>query len=168
MMKTTKVASFVDVMTAYNLEAFKPAPGDQETLEEYQQWQSQDKRAEKVTITATLNDIFEDLREKLNNFLIHRYTKRKQQAHFFKLIDECDGSSIFLQVDFAENATIIHQDEIQSAHWSHQQVTIFTARAWINKDVKESFAIISNNLNHTKEAVYTFMLSLFEKITQLR
>ena len=120
-----------------NLEAFKLAPGDQETLEKYQQWQSQDKRAEKVTITATLNDIFEDLREKLNNFLIHRYTKRKQQAHFFKLID---GSSIFL-VDFSENATIIHQDEIPSAHWSHQQVTIFTAHAWINKDVKESFAI---------------------------
>ena len=83
----------------YNLEAFKPAPGDQETLEEYQQWQSQDKGAEKVTITASLNDIFEDLREKLNNFLIHRYTKRKQQAHFFKLIDECDSSSIFRKCD---------------------------------------------------------------------
>ena len=67
---------------------------------------------------------------------------------------------------FSENVTIIHQDEIQSAHWSHQQVTIFTAHAWINKDVKESLAIISNNLNHTKEAVYTFMSSLFEKIMQ--
>ena len=56
--------------------------------------------------------------------------------------------------------------KLQSAHWSHQQVTIFTSHAWINKDVKESFAIISNNLNHTKEAVYTFMSSLFEIITQ--
>ena len=132
------------------LGAFKPTAENGEVITKYQQWQTPDKRAEKVTITATVNDIFEDLRSQLTSFLVHRYIKRNQQEYFFKLVDECDGSSVVLQVDFSENATIIHQDEIQSAHWSHQQVTIFTAHVWIDKNVKESFAVISDNLIHTK------------------
>jgi len=101
-------------------------------LTKYQQWQSHDKRAEKLTITATVNDIFEDLRSKANVFLIHRYVKRKQQEHFQKLIDECDGSAVVLQADFSENATIVNQNEIQSAHWNYQ-VTIFTAISGLTK-----------------------------------
>ncbi len=31
-----------------------------------------------------------------------------------------------MQEDFDENYAIILQDEIQSAHWNHNQVTIFT------------------------------------------
>ena len=61
---------------------------------------------------------------------IHRYVKREQAATFTKVISECDGSSVTLQVDFLENATLIEQDEIQSAHWTRKQVTIFTAHAW--------------------------------------
>ena len=71
-----------------------------------------------------------------------------------------------LQVDFSENATLLQQDEIQSAHWTHQHVAIFTAHTWIDKHVKESFAIVSDNLNHTKEAVYTLMSFLFSKLTE--
>ncbi|KAJ8884159.1 hypothetical protein PR048_016016 [Dryococelus australis] len=36
-----------------------------------------------------------------------------------------------LQIDFAENFSIIQRNEIQSAHWSHQQVTIFTGCVWV-------------------------------------
>ena len=31
-----------------------------------------------------------------------------------------------LQVDFSENVTILEQNEGQSAHWTHKQVTILT------------------------------------------
>ena len=126
-------------------------------MTKYQQWQSQEKRAEKVTITASVNDIFEDLRDNLSSFLIHRYIKRKQQDQFTQLIKECGGSLILLQFDFSENAVIIHPNGIQSAQWSHQKVTVFTAQAWIDQDEKESFSIILNNLDHIKEAVFTFL-----------
>ena len=79
-----------------------------------------------------------------------------QLAYFGELIKTCDSSFIVLQVDFSENASIVDQNEIHSAHWSHQQVTVFTGNVWIDNNKKESYAIISDNLEHTKEAVYTF------------
>ena len=62
-----------------------------------------------------------------------------QAAHFAKLIAESNGSSVVVQVDFSENATLVQQNEIQYAHCTHKQVTIFTAPAWINQGIKESF-----------------------------
>jgi hypothetical protein len=147
-----------------HLLTYKPSPDDKTILTNYQQWQSFEKRSEKVTITAAVNDIFADLESKLNSFLVHRYVKRMQAATFTKLVSECNGSSVTLQVDFSENATLIEQDEFQSAHWTHKQVTIFTAHAWLDINAKESFAIVSDNLNHTKEAVYTFMTHLFNQL----
>ena len=145
---------------------FKPSPEDSQILIKYQQWQKADKRAEKVIISATVNDAFDDLKNKMNCFLVHRYIKKKQQDHFTKLTEECDESSAVLQVDFSENVSIVNQNEIQSSHWSRQQITIFTSHVWVNQNVKESFAIISDNLNHTKEAVYTFMSELLATINK--
>ena len=59
--------------------------------------------------------------------LVHHYVKSKQAAHMEELIASCDGENIVLQVDFSENATIKMQSEIQSAHWNHSEVTLFTA-----------------------------------------
>ena len=148
------------------LEAFKPSPDEGEVLATCQQWQTLDKRSEKVTITATIHDIFDAIRAQLNDFLVHRFIKRNQAAHFAQLLAGCDGYPVVLQVDFSENATLLQQVEIQSAHWTHKKVTIFTAHTWIDRNVKESFAIVSDNLYHTKEAVYTFMSFLFSKLTE--
>ena len=87
-----------------------------EVLAKYQQWQTLDKRPEKVTITATIHDIFDALRAQPKDFLVHRFIKRNQAAHFAQLTAGCDGCSVVLQVNFSENATLLQQDEIQSAH----------------------------------------------------
>ena len=60
-------------------------------------------------------------------------------------------------MDFSENASIVNQNKIQSAHWCHQQVTILTGHVWVNQNVEESFAIVFDNLDQTKKAVWTFM-----------
>ena len=148
------------------LENFKPQTEDDNVLLKYQQWQTQDKRAEKVTIKASINAVFEDLGNQLPSFLVHRFVKRKQQVDFLKIIDDCDSTAVVLQVDFSENATLLEQNEVQFAHWTHKQVTVLTAHAWINKHVKESFAIISDYLKHTKDAVYTFMSKLFDYLVK--
>ena len=154
-----------DVCSTF-LEDFKPQTEDDDIFFKYQQWQTQDKSAEKETITVSINAVFEDLRNQLPSFLVHRFVKRKQQAHFLIIIDECDFTAVVFQVDFSENATLLEQNEVQSSHWTHKQVTIFTAHAWIKKHVKESFAIISDYLNHTKDAVYTFMSKLFDYLVK--
>ena len=89
-----------------------------------------------------------------------------QAAHFAKLLTECNESSVVLQVDFSENASLHPQNEIQSAHWTHKQVTICTAHVWIGEGVNDSFDIVSDSLDHTKEAVYIFMSVLFRKLLE--
>ena len=73
---------------------------------------------------------------------------------------ECDGKSVALQVDFSENANLLMQNEIQSTHWNHWQTTIFTASAWIDIATSQSIVIVSDDLSHTKRAVYTFISNL--------
>ena len=73
------------------------------------------------------------------------------------LTSKCDGENVVLQVDFSENATIASQNETQSSHWCHGQATHFTAYAWIQGDGNESFALLSDDLTHTKYSVYIFM-----------
>ena len=82
------------------------------------------------------------------------------------LINSCDGKTILLKVDFSENASLflLMQNKIQSAHWNHSQATLFTAHAWINQDCNESIVIISDDLNHTKNAVHTFMSFLYSQL----
>ena len=63
-----------------------------------------------MTIKANINAVFEDLRNQLPSFLVHRFVKRKQQADFLKIIDECDSTAVVLQVDFSENATLLEQN----------------------------------------------------------
>ena len=73
---------------------------------------------------------------------------------------------VVLQVDLSENATLLQQDEIQSAHLTHKQVTIFTSHTWIDKNVKKGSAIVSDYPNHTKESMYSFRSFLFSKLSE--
>lgn len=98
----------------------------------YQQWRSVDNCMEKVDITGTVEECFLELKAQVRPFLLHTHVKRKQSASFKSLVEECDGSSVVLQVDFSENATIASQREIKSAHWNHGQATLFTAHVWIS------------------------------------
>ena len=61
-----------------------------------------------------------------------------------------NGDDAALQVDFSENASLMNQNEVQSAHWCHGQATVITACAWICEH-------ITDELQHTKLNVFTFM-----------
>ena len=58
------------------------------------------------------------------------------------------------------------QKEVQSAHWHHRQVTLFTAHAWINNDNNFSMVIISDHLNHTKYCILVLCSAFFEAFKQ--
>ena len=132
----------------------------------YYQWQAQDKRMEKVLLQSSPKHIFEELNHQLKNFLVHRYVKKQQSKKFESLVASCTSEKVVLQLDFSENASLIDQNEIQSAHWNHNEVTLFTGHAWINSECKKSFVIISNDLNHTKEAVYAFVSYILEYLNK--
>ena len=55
----------------------------------------------------------------------HRLTLSQQKASHLKCDRNYRPGTIISDIDFAENYDIIHALEIQSAHWSHKQLTLF-------------------------------------------
>ena len=66
-------------------------------------------------------------------------------------------------MDFSENYACIMQNEIQSAHWHHAQVTVFTAGLWENGKFR-SYVIVSDELKHGKSQVMAFLKFLLDQI----
>lgn len=125
-----------------------PEDGDSEI--ECIQWLSVEGKATKCVHRCTLEECISKLREQLPAFLVHSFIKRKQNAHFHKEKVRADGRHAVIQVDFAENYAIVHQNEIQSGHWNHEHATIFTGCAHIGEEKMESYAVVSNDLVHSK------------------
>ena len=59
---------------------------------------------------------------------LHKLNSLNNNATFVQQsIDSPGDNDAVVQVDFCENAAIIEQDEIRSAHWNHKHVAIYTA-----------------------------------------
>ncbi|KAK6186815.1 hypothetical protein SNE40_006086 [Patella caerulea] len=138
------------------------APTNPHTTLEYRQWRNGE-RTEIEELKGTVGEAFAELKQQLKGFLLHTYIKRCQSQHLEYLISNSNDQRIVLQVDFSENATILSQNEVQSAHWHHHQATLFTAYAWINGKDKSnrSIVLISDCLQHTKYSVYMYMDYIF-------
>jgi len=96
----------------------------------------------------------EDLDEIWAQFLVHHFTTIQQRDYIKKIKEESgeEGTAV-VQIDFAENYSLISQNEIQSAHWGHEQATIFTVHIKMGSGHR-NLAIISNYMHHTTEFVY--------------
>ena len=146
-------------------DTFAPQNGDDSI--KYQQWQKNcDDKVEKVEILGIVTDAFSELKKQLRYFFIHTYVKRKQAAHFSDLVSKCNETHVVLQVDFSENASIVSQNEIQSAHWTHGQVTIYTGHVWVKTGISKGLVIVSDALNHTKQSVYSYMSYIFKYLKE--
>jgi hypothetical protein len=111
---------------------------------------------QKVVKEGTLKEALEALQKKLPSFLDHVFVKRKQSAFFEEKKSHLHHDEAVIQVDFAENYSCFHQDEVQAAHWNKNQVTIFPVVVWTSTSC-ESHVIVSNARNHDKRAVSVFL-----------
>ncbi|KAJ4446138.1 hypothetical protein ANN_12830 [Periplaneta americana] len=144
------------------------ATTDEDTLSEplqYHQWirDSEGKMIKCCIEDSTVNDALKALTVMSPKYLFHCYVKKKQSAYFRMLLDNASDTEVLLQVDFSENYSIIHQNEVQSAHWSHDQVTLFTACFWY-KDKVKSYVIVSDYMTHDKYAVAQFVNVLVDEL----
>jgi hypothetical protein len=68
-----------------------------------------------------------------------------------------------LQVDYSENFSLIEQNEIQSAHWSRKQLSVFTAYIWSNSNTYP-MVIISDDPSHDKYTVAKCLEHIFKRL----
>ncbi|VEN60653.1 unnamed protein product [Callosobruchus maculatus] len=133
----------------------------------WKKWEKSESQYIPVSRQGTLNDLIQEIKKQTPIFKRHVFVKRQQSLHFENKKKNSTALEVVLQVDFAENFSILCQDEIQSAHWSHPQVTIFTGCAWSDAgNAKHSYIIMSNELNHDKYAVWAFMRKIIDDLKQ--
>ena len=119
----------------------------------------------KMVKEGTSNNLFSHICAILPVSLQHCFTKRTQAESYQKEKeavggDDFDESFAMLQVDFSENYTCMFQDEIQSAHWKQDQVSLLTAAVWFDGELHPK-VIASDNLDHGKDTIITYIDHLF-------
>ena len=123
-------------------------------------------RMEKVEETGSIKACVNILKSKINHFLFHVFVKQKQSEYFRFLQDNITDEVGVLQVDYAENFSIVEQNEIQSAHWSKRQLSIFTSHLWA-KTTNYSMALVSNDPSHNKWTVSTSLDIILSRIKSM-
>lgn len=127
------------------------------------QWRLVQNRMVLTHSEASLETLTFELQSQMPFFKRHCFIKSSQQRYFECAKKNLKPGELILQVDFAENYRLLNQNEIQSAHFTYTQVTLFTCVAWLYKE-KMSFAIISDKLTHNKYDVYCFITEIVSQI----
>ena len=123
-------------------------------------------RLNKCTEEGTLSELYDYTISMVPQFLEHSFVQWSQSKKWKEMKDlatssECKQNHALIQVDFAENYTCQHQDEIQSAHWRQSQVSIFTSATWSSESFP-SGVIVSDNLTRTKETIVSYLDKILE------
>ena len=142
---------------------------DQDPSYKYIKWMQWEKiegmdgkdRQEKVRKCGLPSEVYHSLPQ----FNLHHYIKGRQSEHYNQMKTELPKKTYtaMMQTDFAENFSTLWQDEIQSAHCTKTQVTIFTCVYWHNNDYK-SAVVISDDLDHSKESIIVFVNHLISAL----
>lgn len=130
---------------------------DPSTDVSYLQWRDN----QKVEIKSTLGDVCGVFYEQLKQMRRHCFIAKIQLCQIKAMKTNLKTGEAVLQTDFSENFQIKQQDEIMSAHWVTNSVTIYTA-VLNTTEGPESFAIISDELQHDKFSVATFNRAILD------
>ena len=116
-----------------------------------------------TTKTGTLQELVAELKEELVFLAAHLFRARWQHRQYQLMLEQIPGdrSTVGMVLDFAENYTCSNQDEVQTARWYYEQVTVhpivtYYSCGTCDEMVSESLVFISNDKNHDFNAVYTF------------
>ncbi|KAJ4444344.1 hypothetical protein ANN_06136, partial [Periplaneta americana] len=128
-------------------------------------WKECEGRLLKVEEGGTLQDLIDYLVAIGPQFLQHCHIKREQSGTYQqqRLEVESNYDISLLHVDFSENYTCISQDEIQSAHWQQNQISLFTAALW-HSGILHPYVLVSDNRNHSKDTVLAYIDRLLEEL----
>ena len=125
----------------------------------YYQWTGQYR---KVLVTTSLSEAKIELFRQLAGMRAHTFIAKSQLYQVKKLRQRLSENEAVLQEDFSENFAVQQQNEIMSAHWIKQEITVFTTVLYHDGSTK-SFCVISDELHHDKYSVAAFNRSILKK-----
>ena len=109
----------------------------------------------KVRKAGTMLELVQELQEEVLFLAAHLFRANWQQTQFTAMRTSAPfpRNTVGMVLDFAENFTCKFQDEVQAAHWYHDQVTVhpmvtYYACPVCGETVTESLVCISDDRKH--------------------
>ena len=141
----------------------------------YHQWETRSETVGKgrkrisrwvqVEKRGNIRELVDEVANCLETFSGHLFRADYQHKVYSELTSNLPVDQAVVVMDFAENIALEQQDQIESAHWTVQQVTlhpIFLVRHAAESTeenpviTKESLIILSNDLTHSSDTVYVY------------
>ncbi|CAF3187703.1 unnamed protein product [Rotaria sp. Silwood2] len=117
-------------------------------------WERNEKRTELQRHTTSITTLLEKLDSLWSKFLIHSFYTIEQREYIKKIkLESSEKGTAVVQLDFAENFTLLSQAAVQSAYWSQKQASIFTVHIKMGTGHR-NLVFISDYMKHTTEFVY--------------
>lgn len=101
----------------------------------------------------------------------HHYVWKSQRNFICGLKSSLPLDTVLFHCDFAENYTVVNQDEIQAAFFSPSQFTLHTAMVYYSTDGvpgSKSYCVLSNYNKHDTIAVHSFIKPVFDDLKSFK
>ena len=93
----------------------------------------------KMMKNGTIEEVIEHLINLLCDFSIHNLTNINQLHNFKQAKKNLKPNELIISEDFSENYSLKHQNEIMSAHWSQEELSLFLCNSPLSERWKTSF-----------------------------
>ncbi|KAK7109352.1 uncharacterized protein [Littorina saxatilis] len=125
-----------------------------------------------ITKQGTVEDLLAELEEELQPLAEHLAIARWQYSQFRQQRDSLGPAEVLTLMDFAENYRCEYQNEVQAAHWSYQQATVFPTVTYFRCDcgqlVTDSVVVISSDTTHDASAVQAYSSIVIKHLKERR
>ncbi|KAK6192316.1 hypothetical protein SNE40_003804 [Patella caerulea] len=133
-------------------------------------------RKELVTESGSGEQFSAEFLKEVEALSLHLHNAKWEHSQFTNLTSKALPKGwVVMVLDFGQNYTCINQDEAQSAHWFHNQVTVHPIVTYYNcqnthchEIVKEELVMLSDDLNHDTSAVKAFIRQAEDHLTDKR
>ncbi|CAF4102986.1 unnamed protein product, partial [Rotaria sordida] len=116
-------------------------------------WERNEKRTELQRHTTSITTLLEKLDSLWSKFLIHNFYTIEQREYIKKIKSESsEKGTAVVQLDFAENFTLLSQAAVQSSYWSQKQAPVFTVHIKMGTGHR-NLVFISDYMKYTTEFV---------------
>jgi hypothetical protein len=113
-------------------------------------------KAHKVMPLQFLIDSFSQIFRK---YLLHIHLTRVQHAIFKEIKESQPPVNAVIHMDFSQNYSAIGQNDLQSAYFGRNQISIYTVMVYVGQESPIPIVIINDDTSHSKEQV-TFYIQL--------
>ena len=113
----------------------------------------------KVMKIISVAEVIIHLQDLLAEFSIHNHANINQLHNFKQPKENLKENELIIREDFSENYSMKQQNEIMSAHWSQEELSLFCETAHYLQDGKPVFnhcVLCSDDLTHDKNTIFFY------------